>query len=90
MGMDVIVIVGIVVSVGTTLVTGAHEAKIKAINETVMMFFIFIDTLLCKEMPNGLRYWRWGGRGLCLGTEKNSKPEKYSKTAQTPQRPVLA
>jgi len=21
---------------------------------------------------NGLRYWRWGGRGLCLGAEKNS------------------
>jgi hypothetical protein len=22
---------------------------------------------------NGLRYWRWGGRGLCLRAEKNSK-----------------
>jgi hypothetical protein len=22
------------------------------------------------------RYWRWGGRGLCLGAEKKSKPEK--------------
>ena len=22
------------------------------------------------ETPNGLRYWRWGGRGLCLGAEK--------------------
>ena len=20
--------------------------------------------------PNGLRYWRWGGRGLCLRAEK--------------------
>jgi len=20
--------------------------------------------------PNGLRYWRWGGRGLCLGAGK--------------------
>jgi hypothetical protein len=23
-----------------------------------------------KKTPNGLRYWRWGGRGLCLGAEK--------------------
>jgi hypothetical protein len=20
--------------------------------------------------PNGLRYWRWGGHGLCLGEEE--------------------
>jgi hypothetical protein len=23
-----------------------------------------------QKLPNGLRYWRWGGRGLCLGAEK--------------------
>jgi len=22
------------------------------------------------SLPDGLRYWRWGGRGLCLGAEK--------------------
>jgi hypothetical protein len=26
--------------------------------------------MLFSEAPNGLRYWRWGGRGLCLGAEK--------------------
>ena len=31
---------------------------------------------------NGWRYWRWGGRGLCLGAEK------CSKLPQNPQRPV--
>jgi hypothetical protein len=25
---------------------------------------------LTKHTPNGLRYWRWGGRGFCLGAEK--------------------
>jgi hypothetical protein len=35
-----------------------------------MMFLIFIDTLFCKELPNGLRYLRVGGRGFCLGAEK--------------------
>jgi hypothetical protein len=26
--------------------------------------------LLFALPSNGLRYWRWGGRGLCLGAEK--------------------
>lgn len=39
---------------------------------------------------NGLRYWRWGGRGQCLRAEKNSKPEKCLKMRQNPQRPVHA
>jgi hypothetical protein len=64
------VFVGIVVSVGTTIAAGAHEAKIKAISKTVTMFLIFIDSLLCKELPNGLRYLRWGGDGEAVQPEK--------------------
>jgi hypothetical protein len=30
---------------------------------------------LLIERPNGLRYWRWGGRGLCLGAEKTRSEE---------------
>jgi hypothetical protein len=32
----------------------------------------------CKiiQPPNGLRYWRWGGRGLCLGAEKTRSQKK--------------
>jgi len=43
-----------------------------------------------ESLANGLRYWRWGGRGLCLGAEKNSKQEKCSKMRRNPQRPVHA
>jgi len=51
-----------------------------------------LDILLryiCQP-PNGLRYLRVGGRGLCLGTEKNSKPEKCLKMPQNPTRQVHA
>ena len=37
-----------------------------------------------ESAPNGLRYLRVGGRGGGLRCRKNSKPEKYSKVAQTP------
>jgi hypothetical protein len=46
--------------------------------------------LLCKELPNGLRYWALGRAWILFGSRKNSKPEKYLKTAQNPQRPVHA
>jgi|CXWL01.1.fsa_nt_gi hypothetical protein len=44
--------------------------------------------------PNGLRYWRWGGRGLCLGAEK-TRSHAYAKrlmrsVLQNPQRSVRA
>jgi hypothetical protein len=55
-GIDVIVDLGTVVSVGTTLAAGAQEASIKATSKTVTMFLIFIDTLLCKELPNYVLY----------------------------------
>jgi hypothetical protein len=45
--------------------------------------------LLINEPPNGLRYWRWGGHGFCLGAEKTRSP-KNTENAQTPQRPVHA
>jgi hypothetical protein len=54
-GTGVKVEVGIAVSVGTTLAAGAHAAKRKAIRKIVMMFLIFIKTLLCEELPNGVR-----------------------------------
>jgi hypothetical protein len=34
------------------------------------MFLIFIDTLFCKELPNGLRYLRVGGDGEAVQPEK--------------------
>jgi hypothetical protein len=43
------------------------------------------------DLPsNGLRYWRWGGTLTLFGSRENSKPEKYSKMPQNPQRPVHA
>jgi len=50
------------VLVGAGVMAGEHEAKIMVISKTVMMSFIFIDTLLCKGRANGERYLRWGGR----------------------------
>jgi hypothetical protein len=44
--------VGTDVSVGTTLVAGAHETKIITTSKTIKKFLIFIDTLFCKELPN--------------------------------------
>jgi hypothetical protein len=47
-GDGVKVEVEIVVSVGTTLAAGAHEARIKATRKTVTMFLIFIDYLILQ------------------------------------------
>ena len=43
-----------------------------------------------EPAPNGLRYPRVGGRGLCLRCGKSPKPRKSSKIAQTPTRRVHA
>jgi hypothetical protein len=42
-------------------------------SETTTMFLIFIDTLFCKEWPNGLGYAakRYAGVGVCLGKLDN-------------------
>jgi hypothetical protein len=45
-------------------------------------------TLLCA--PNGLCYWRWGGRGLCYGAEKTRSQKDTRKCRTVPQRPVHA
>jgi hypothetical protein len=30
---------------------------------TVLLFDIFKESIFCNELPNGLRYLRWGGDG---------------------------
>jgi hypothetical protein len=47
-GMGVKVELGATVSVGTTVTSGAHEAKIKATSKTAKMFLIFIDYLIMQ------------------------------------------
>ena len=43
----------------------------------LVLFWIKVTLLFpaCIQLliytSNGLRYWRWGMRGLCLGAEKN-------------------
>jgi hypothetical protein len=55
-GIGVEVDIGIALSVGETTVTaGAHEIKIRAMSNNVLIFLAFIDTLLRKELPNGSR-----------------------------------
>jgi len=34
--------------------------------------------------PNGLRYWRWDGRGLCLGAEKTRSQKNARKCRRIP------
>ena len=45
-------------------------------------------------LPNGWRYWRWGGRGLCLGAEKlearNMLAVGAARAKRSPRRPVHA
>ncbi len=38
--------------------------------------------------PNGVRYWRWVGRGLCLGAGKML--EKAARLSSSSHRPVRA
>ena len=47
--------VGITVSVGMSLASGAQEASIRKTSGILTIFLIFIDVLLCQEQPNGLR-----------------------------------
>lgn len=47
--------VGMAVSVGMTLASGAQEAKIRETSKMVSIFLILIDILLYKEPPNGVR-----------------------------------
>ena len=43
-----------------------------------------------KQMPNGLRYLRWGGDGEAVQPEKGSGVGNCLKCAQNPQRQVHA
>ena len=45
-------------------------------NPVINLFLLF--KFNSPERANGLRYLRVGGRGLCVGAEKNPKPEKCS------------
>jgi len=46
--------------------------------------------LLCKKMPNGLRYLRWGGDGEAVQPEKCSGVGNCLRLPQNPQRQVHA
>jgi len=46
--------------------------------------------LFCKEVANGLRYPRWGGRRNAVRLEKCSGVEKGLESRQNPQRRVHA
>jgi len=60
----------------------------EALIHTCFSFELTVSTRIVT--PNGVRYWRWGGRGFCLGAGKNPKLEKCPKMPQNPQRPVHA
>ena len=53
-------------SVPLSEVLGVQDAKIM---KRKMVAFILMFCF-AKRTSNGLRYWRWGGHGLCLGAEK--------------------
>src|SRR3990172_1384291 len=42
--------------------------------------------MLCKELPNGLRYPAGGRAEILFGSRKKSKPEKCLKMRQNPTR----
>jgi hypothetical protein len=43
------------------LMAGEHATKLMIISKAEIIFFAFIYTLSCKELPNGLRYRLAGG-----------------------------
>lgn len=64
------VAVGIVVSIGGAgVVTDAHEANIKAMDKTIMIFLIFIDYLIMQGTAQRLALAADGGG------ESGQKPE---------------
>lgn len=89
-GDGVKVEVEIVVSVGTTLAAGAHEARIKATRKTVTMFLIFIDYLILQGTAQRCALPA-GGRDETMPFARTSlQPEICSKNAATPTRRVHA
>ena len=82
--IDVEVCEGTKVSVEVIFAADTHETKIRTTNKAVMVSLIFIEPLFCKKLPNGLRYWRWGGRGFCLGAEKTRSQKNACKSRRIP------
>src|SRR5215510_14948219 len=42
------------------------------VRRNLILLFLFSSEILSllRLPPNSVRYWRWGGRGLCLGAEQ--------------------
>ena len=81
---------GIIVSVGTIVAAGAHEAKIKAISKAVTIFLIFIDYLILQGTAQRFALPACGRAWILFGSRKNSKRGKCSKMPQNPTRQVHA
>jgi hypothetical protein len=62
--------VSVRVSVGIGVLTDPQATRIKDNNKNSEICFDIIHDLLCKELPNGLRYPRWGGRRNAVRLEK--------------------
>ena len=86
-GKDVKVIVGIAVFVEMALGVSTQDTKMIDTSRDIAVFF-FIDTLLCKGMPNGLRYWLVGGTLIHSTGRKCSEYWKCSKSRTVPTHPV--
>jgi hypothetical protein len=51
---------------------------------------LWFSLIFCKELPNGLRYWRVGGMLILSTGRKNLTVEKCQKSRTVPTRPVHA
>ena len=61
-----------------------QAAKTIVINNAVTLILIAHFHPFIDELPNGLRYWRWGGRGLCLGAGKTRSRKLLENGAESP------
>jgi len=55
-GVFVGITTGVEVAVEEGLTSGIQEVKLIATSKTAVLTFIFIIPMLCKKMPNGVRY----------------------------------
>jgi hypothetical protein len=39
--------------------------------------------MVARQTPNGVRYWRWGGRGFCLGAGKTRSQKMLENAAES-------
>ena len=56
------------IGMGVTL--DIQDERIKMVRNAVTIIFVFITSYVCKELPNGLRYLRWGVDGEAVQPEK--------------------